>query len=300
MSNSDSRTDGLVWEYDRPELIADGIIHAIGITLGLVGVIVLVAVVATSAQALQFASVLSYTTALLAMLGLSAAYNMWPVSPVKWILRRLDHSAIYLLIAGTYTPFIAQMKSGAMSAVMFAGVWLAAIAGMTLKLALPGRLIGSRLSSTCCWAGAARSHTAQWRRRSRAPPYGCLQQAERSTQSASCSTRGRACAFRMRSGTASCCSARCATTSRSSTSSCAQPRRAKPGAASAEFCGYLAVGRRRWRIFSRTSGSFCATTRIEVYSSTERPWSVTAFTSAVFASEAMRSFSAGGAAAICC
>jgi hypothetical protein len=45
------------------------------------------------------------------MLALSAAYNMWPVSPAKWVLRRFDHSAIYLLIAGTYTPFLAQMKN---------------------------------------------------------------------------------------------------------------------------------------------------------------------------------------------
>jgi hemolysin III len=45
------------------------------------------------------------------MLALSAAYNMWPVLPGKWVLRRFDHSAIYLLIAGTYTPFLAQMKN---------------------------------------------------------------------------------------------------------------------------------------------------------------------------------------------
>ena len=48
-------------------------------------------------------------SALLTVLRLSAAYNM-PVSRVKWVLRRFDHSAIYLLIAGTYTPFIAQLK----------------------------------------------------------------------------------------------------------------------------------------------------------------------------------------------
>jgi hemolysin III len=140
VNNPDNRTRERVWEYDRPELIADGIVHGIGITLGLVGVTVLVAMVATSTQAIQFASVLSYTTGLLAMLGLSAAYNMWPVSPVKWVLRRFDHSAIYLLIAGTYTPFIAQMKSGVTSVVMLVGVWAVAIAGMTLKFVLPGRL----------------------------------------------------------------------------------------------------------------------------------------------------------------
>jgi hemolysin III len=43
--------------------------------------------------------------------ALSAAYSVWPALLAKWILRRFDHSAIYLLIAGTYTPFLAQMKN---------------------------------------------------------------------------------------------------------------------------------------------------------------------------------------------
>jgi hypothetical protein len=75
----------------------------------------------------------------MAMLALSAAYNMWPVSPAKWVLRRFDHSAIYLLIAGTYTPFLAQMKSVLASAGLGLGVWLSAVIGIALKLALPGR-----------------------------------------------------------------------------------------------------------------------------------------------------------------
>ena len=51
-----------------------------------------------------------YVAGLLAMLVLSATYNLWPVSRAKWVLRRFDHSAIYVLIAATYTPFIAQLK----------------------------------------------------------------------------------------------------------------------------------------------------------------------------------------------
>ena len=54
---------------------------------------------------------LSRAVGLVTMLALSAAYNMWPVLPAKWVLRRFDHSAIYRLIAGTYTPFRAQMKN---------------------------------------------------------------------------------------------------------------------------------------------------------------------------------------------
>ena len=62
----------------------------------------------------------------------------------------------------------------------------------------------------------------------------------------------------------------------------------------------LSCGRNRWIIFSRTVASFCATTRIAVYSSTERPWSVIALTSALFPSSAIRRLSAGSAELMRC
>ena len=73
------------------------------------------------------------------MLGLSATYNLWPVSPRKWLLRRFDHSAIYLLIAATYTPFISQLGDQAFATNFLIGVWGVAIAGALLKLNFPGR-----------------------------------------------------------------------------------------------------------------------------------------------------------------
>jgi len=60
---------------------------------------------------IEIAAILVYVIGLVTMLALSAAYNMWPVLPAKWALRRFDHSAIYLLIIGTYTPFLAPMKT---------------------------------------------------------------------------------------------------------------------------------------------------------------------------------------------
>jgi hemolysin III len=126
------------WNYDRAEIIADGIVHAAGIVLGLIGVVAIV-IVAVQARPIEMAPTVVYIIALVAMLGLSAAFNMWPISPTKWILRRFDHSAIYLLIAGTYTPFLALMKSGLASATLTIGIWSSALLGMFLKLALPGR-----------------------------------------------------------------------------------------------------------------------------------------------------------------
>src|SRR5215475_5141853 len=61
-------------------------------------------------MAIEIAPILVCVIGLVTMLALSAGFNMWPVLPVKWVLRRFDHSAIYLLIAGTYTPFLAQMN----------------------------------------------------------------------------------------------------------------------------------------------------------------------------------------------
>src|SRR5258708_26944324 len=137
----------ITWNYDRAEIIADGVVHAIGVCLGLIGAVTIV-LVAVRIERIEVAPIVVYVIGLLTMLALSAAYNMWPVSPAKWVLRRFDHSAIYLLIAGTYTPFLAQMKSVLVSAGLGVGVWLSAAIGMGLKLALPGRL--ERLAAVLC------------------------------------------------------------------------------------------------------------------------------------------------------
>jgi hemolysin III len=127
------------WDYDRVELIADGAIHVVGVSLGLVGAIAIVLMATRSVAAPDIPSIVIYAVGLLTMLGFSAAYNMWPMSPVKWVLRRFDHSAIYMMIAGTYTPFVGQLKDGVASAGLLFGVWLTAIVGVALKLLMPGR-----------------------------------------------------------------------------------------------------------------------------------------------------------------
>jgi hemolysin III len=153
-SSPDMCAGQIDWHYDRVEIIADGVVHAIGVCLGLIGAVTIV-VIAIKMERIEVAPILVYVIGLVSMLALSAAYNMWPVSPAKWVLRRFDHSAIYLLIAGTYTPFLAQMKSVLASAGLGVGVWLSAIIGMALKLALPGRF--DRLAVVLClllgWSG---------------------------------------------------------------------------------------------------------------------------------------------------
>src|SRR3954465_11099190 len=97
------------WNFDRSELIADGIVHIVGICLGLVAATALIVLTAVYATALDIAAVSVYVAGLLAMLGLLATYNLWPVSRAKWVLRRFDHSAILLMIAATYTTLIMHL-----------------------------------------------------------------------------------------------------------------------------------------------------------------------------------------------
>ncbi len=132
-------TGAVRWNYDRAELIADGVVHGIGVFGGLVAATVLIVLTAIYATGFEVAVVSVYVAGLLAMLVLSATYNLWPVSRAKWVLRRFDHSAIYGLIAATYTPFIAGMKHSVFAAALLIGVWCVAIVGIVIKLAFPGR-----------------------------------------------------------------------------------------------------------------------------------------------------------------
>jgi hemolysin III len=131
--------DAIRWNYDRAELVADGIVHGVGVFSAIIAVTVLIVLAAVFASAYEIVTVSVYAAGLLAMLGFSAAYNLWPVSRRKWILRRFDHSAIYVLIAATYTPIFAQLQDRVFAMSLLAGVWGVAVVGIAVKLALPGR-----------------------------------------------------------------------------------------------------------------------------------------------------------------
>jgi hemolysin III len=125
--------------HSRAELVADGIVHVVGIVLAIAAGSTLLAVSAFHTAPGEYVAAVFYVVSLLTVLSISCAYNLWPVSPAKWILRRFDHAAIYLLIAGTYTPFLAQLEDTATARTMLAVVWGAAAIGIAVKLFLPGR-----------------------------------------------------------------------------------------------------------------------------------------------------------------
>ena len=148
MMDPDGRPLHVTWRYDRAELIADGIVHAVGIAFALAGGAALIVLAALWAEGAQVAGVVVYALGLLALFCVSAAYNLWPVSRTKWLLRRADHALIFVLIAATYTPFVSRFPAGWVSSTLLVGVWAVAIVGATLKVTLPGRL--DRLSIVLC------------------------------------------------------------------------------------------------------------------------------------------------------
>ncbi|RMH46286.1 MAG: hemolysin III [Alphaproteobacteria bacterium] len=118
----------------RAERLADMAIHLTGIALAAVAAPVLVAIAAIrDGRAATIAAVSVYAVTSMAMLGFSGAYHMSRNPRLRQLLRRFDHAAIYLKIAGTQTPF-AVLAGGAWSAWLMIGVWCAAIAGAATKL----------------------------------------------------------------------------------------------------------------------------------------------------------------------
>jgi hemolysin III len=125
--------------YDRGEVIADTCVHFVGVSAGIAAVATLLAAAARHADMRLLLGVGLYGAGLLAMLTFSALYSLARPSGRKEWLRRFDHAAIFVMIAGSYTPFLLSRIGGAWGFGMLAFVWLAAAAGATLALTAPRR-----------------------------------------------------------------------------------------------------------------------------------------------------------------
>ncbi len=115
---------------------ADLVVHVVGLTLGLVGGIVLLAMAVRSGSITGVVGVSIYAAGVLAMLGFSTAYN-FAKAQYRPVLRRLDHAGIFLMIAGSYTPFTIHNLKGPWAWGMTIAVWSIAATGVILKLVLP-------------------------------------------------------------------------------------------------------------------------------------------------------------------
>ena len=123
--------------FDR-HLRADAAVHALGLLLGVVGAVAILIVAAQSPG--QMVPILVYVFGLLAMLGCSAAYNLLISSPRREWLRRFDHAAIFVMIAGTYTPLTVLKLREPWSSGLTAVMWTAAALGIAAKLLQPRRI----------------------------------------------------------------------------------------------------------------------------------------------------------------
>jgi hemolysin III len=119
---------------DASEQRADLWVNAVALAAGLVGVIVLTLLAAAQANLALTLSLAAYGAGLLAMLLCSVLYNAATTSRHRTLLRRFDHAAIFVMIAGTYTPFLAMKMAGALAGWLLVYVWVVAGLGVALKL----------------------------------------------------------------------------------------------------------------------------------------------------------------------
>lgn len=121
----------------RREIVADGIVHAVGLAAAVAGACALVT--AAVLRGSSVAAAVIYAVALIAMLAASAAYSLGRDLRFREVLRRLDHAAIFVMIAGTYTPFTAGVLTGGWAAGLTAAVWAIAALGVLMKTAFAPR-----------------------------------------------------------------------------------------------------------------------------------------------------------------
>lgn len=119
------------------EKAADAAIHFVGVAAALLGSAWLLGRAFGATRPDEFASLAIYCGGLVGMLAVSAAYNLAPPGRGKDILRRLDHAMIFVMIAGSYTPFAAARLGGWTGPLLCAGVWAMAGVGLAVKAAFP-------------------------------------------------------------------------------------------------------------------------------------------------------------------
>jgi hemolysin III len=115
------------------EEIANSVSHGLGLALALIGTPFLLMVTAQRADGISIAAAAVFGASMMLLYGASMLYHALPHSRAKRVFKILDHSAIYLLIAGTYTPFMLGVMRGPWGWTLFGLVWSLALCGVVLK-----------------------------------------------------------------------------------------------------------------------------------------------------------------------
>ncbi|MDH3284531.1 MAG: hemolysin III family protein [Acidobacteriota bacterium] len=128
-------------QFSVAEEIAHSLTHGIGAFLSIAGLAAMVSVASVSGSASHMISAAVFGTTLVVMYSVSALYHGMPVRRFKKVLYALDLCAIYLLIAGTYTPFALVSVRGAWGASMLVTIWVLAAIGIVIVVRAGGRYL---------------------------------------------------------------------------------------------------------------------------------------------------------------
>lgn len=123
--------------YTRAEFVADRVVHVMGLAAAAAGSAWLLSHLPVGAGSIQVATIWVYAVGLLGMLSASAAYNMTRPSQAKGELRRIDRCMIFVMIAGTYTPFALGVMPRHIGGPLCITVWSLAGLGIVLEYAAP-------------------------------------------------------------------------------------------------------------------------------------------------------------------
>ena len=118
----------------RAEHAADGVVHAVGLLAALVGGGILVAAALFTRGVPMATASAIYALCLMAMLAASAVYNFSKPTAARRLLRRIDEAAIFLMIAGSYTPFTVKLLPPEFALGVTVAIWIAALAGAAGKV----------------------------------------------------------------------------------------------------------------------------------------------------------------------
>jgi hemolysin III len=135
MSNSQHSS-----EYTLREELAHGISHGIGVGLAIVGLVFLLIAAIRYGNSWHIVSAAVYGSSLILLYLASTLYHLISNPKVKRIFQKLDHSMIYVLIAGTYTPLTLVTLRGGWGWTLFGLVWGMAVCGLVLEAVLPRRI----------------------------------------------------------------------------------------------------------------------------------------------------------------
>jgi hemolysin III len=123
--------------FSLAERIADAVVHGVGIAHALALGTILIVFAAIGTARPELPAIILYLLTLLIALGVSLAFNVAPVSRFKAAMHRLDQAAIFLFIAGSYTPFLAILGATTEVILLAVLVWGAASTGIALRLFAP-------------------------------------------------------------------------------------------------------------------------------------------------------------------